>query len=63
MPKQVITQILENTDKESVLQELKAEIKKKISQTRNLPNPYFISLAAWIYNEYIRGGATSTEFF
>lgn len=34
-PKQVITQILENTDKESVLQELKEEIKKKISL-----NPY-----------------------
>ncbi len=34
-PKQVITQILENTDKESVLQQLKAEIKKKISL-----NPY-----------------------
>ena len=34
-PKQVITQILENTDKESVLERLKAEIKKKISL-----NPY-----------------------
>jgi len=34
-PKQVITQILENTDKESVLQQLKEEIKKKISR-----NPY-----------------------
>ncbi len=34
-PKQVITQILENTDKESVLQQLKDEIKKKISL-----NPY-----------------------
>ncbi len=34
-PKQVITQILENTDKESVLQKLKEEIKKKISL-----NPY-----------------------
>ena len=34
-PKQVITQILANTDKESVLQQLKAEIKKKISL-----NPY-----------------------
>ncbi len=34
-PKQVITQILENTDKESVLEQLKAEIKKKISL-----NPY-----------------------
>lgn len=34
-PKQVITQILENTDKESVLQQLKEEIKKKISL-----NPY-----------------------
>ncbi len=34
-PKQVITQILENTDKESVLQQLKAEIKAKISR-----NPY-----------------------
>ena len=34
-PKQVITQILENTDKESVLERLKVEIKKKISL-----NPY-----------------------
>ena len=34
-PKQVITQILENTDKESVLEQLKVEIKKKISL-----NPY-----------------------
>jgi len=34
-PKQVITQILENTNKESVLRELKEEIKKKISL-----NPY-----------------------
>lgn len=34
-PKQVVTQILENTDKESVLQRLKEEIKKKISL-----NPY-----------------------
>jgi len=34
-PKQVITQILENTDKESVLEQLKEEIKKKISL-----NPY-----------------------
>ena len=34
-PKQVITQILENTDKESVLKQLKDEIKKKISL-----NPY-----------------------
>ncbi len=34
-PKQVITQILENTDKESVLEKLKEEIKKKISL-----NPY-----------------------
>ena len=34
-PKQVVTQILENTDKESVLERLKAEIKKKISL-----NPY-----------------------
>jgi small GTP-binding protein len=34
-PKQVITQILENTDKRSVLEQLKAEIKKKISL-----NPY-----------------------
>ncbi|MGI9429209.1 MAG: YcjF family protein [Bythopirellula sp.] len=34
-PKQVITQILENTDKESVLDQLKEEIKKKISL-----NPY-----------------------
>ena len=33
--KQVITQILENTDKESVLEQLKDEIKKKISS-----NPY-----------------------
>lgn len=33
--KQVITQILENTDKESVLEQLKEEIKKKISL-----NPY-----------------------
>lgn len=34
-PKQVVTQILENTDKASVLERLKAEIKKKISV-----NPY-----------------------
>jgi hypothetical protein len=34
-PKQVVTQILENTDKESVLERLKSEIKKKISL-----NPY-----------------------
>ncbi len=34
-PKQVVTQILENTDKDSVLEQLKAEIKKKISL-----NPY-----------------------
>ena len=34
-PKQVITQILENTDKATVLERLKAEIKKKISL-----NPY-----------------------
>jgi hypothetical protein len=34
-PKQVVTQILENTDKASVLERLKAEIKKKISL-----NPY-----------------------
>lgn len=34
-PKQVITQILENTDKASVLERLKAEIKQKISL-----NPY-----------------------
>ena len=34
-PKQVITQILENTDKESVLERLKTEIKQKISL-----NPY-----------------------
>jgi small GTP-binding protein len=34
-PKQVITQILENTDKRSVLERLKSEIKKKISL-----NPY-----------------------
>lgn len=34
-PKQVVTQILNNTDKESVLERLKAEIKKKISL-----NPY-----------------------
>ena len=34
-PKQVITQILENTDKRSVLERLKAEIKEKISL-----NPY-----------------------
>ena len=34
-PKQVVTQILNNTDKESVLKQLKAEIKKKISL-----NPY-----------------------
>jgi len=34
-PKQVITQILDNTDKQSVLERLKAEIKKKISL-----NPY-----------------------
>ncbi len=34
-PKQVITQILENTDKRSVLERLKAEIKQKISL-----NPY-----------------------
>jgi len=34
-PKQVITQILENTDKQSVLEQLKAEIKEKISL-----NPY-----------------------
>jgi small GTP-binding protein len=33
-PKRVITQILENTDKQSVLQRLKAEIKKKISLNR-----------------------------
>jgi len=33
-PKRVITQILENTDKRSVLQRLKAEIKKKISLNR-----------------------------
>ena len=34
-PKGVVTRILENTDKESVLQRLKEEIKKKISL-----NPY-----------------------
>jgi small GTP-binding protein len=34
-PKQVVTQILDNTDKESVLQQLKEQIKKKISL-----NPY-----------------------
>jgi len=34
-PKQVITQILENTDKQSVLERLKSEIKQKISL-----NPY-----------------------
>ena len=34
-PKQVVEQILNNTDKESVLEQLKAEIKKKISL-----NPY-----------------------
>ncbi len=34
-PKQVVTQILENTDKKSVLERLKMEIKKKISV-----NPY-----------------------
>ena len=33
-PKRVITQILENTDKRSVLQRLKSEIKKKISLNR-----------------------------
>src|SRR6476659_1184109 len=33
-PKRVVTQILENTDKRSVLQRLKAEIKKKISLNR-----------------------------
>ena len=33
-PKQVVTQILENTDKESVLEQLKEEIKKKISLNR-----------------------------
>jgi small GTP-binding protein len=33
-PKRVITQILENTDKRSVLQRLKEEIKKKISLNR-----------------------------
>ncbi len=34
-PKQVVTQILENTDKQSVLEKLKEEIKRKISR-----NPY-----------------------
>ena len=34
-PKQVVNQILENTDKESVIERLKEEIKKKISL-----NPY-----------------------
>ncbi len=34
-PKRVITQILENTDKRSVLQRLKSEIKKKISLNRH----------------------------
>jgi uncharacterized protein (DUF697 family) len=34
-PKRVVTRILENTDKESILQRLKEEIKKKISL-----NPY-----------------------
>jgi len=34
-PKQVVTQILDNTDKQSVLEKLKTEIKKKISK-----NPY-----------------------
>lgn len=33
-PKRVVTRILENTDKESVLQRLKEEIKKKISLNR-----------------------------
>ncbi len=33
-PKQVITQILANTDKESVIQQLKSEISKKISLNR-----------------------------
>jgi uncharacterized protein (DUF697 family) len=35
-PKQVITQILANTDKESVLHQLKDEIKKKISLNRHV---------------------------
>ncbi len=34
-PKQVVTQILENTDKQSVIEKLKEEIKRKISK-----NPY-----------------------
>jgi hypothetical protein len=33
-PKQVVTRILENTDRRSVLQRLKEEIKKKISLNR-----------------------------
>ena len=33
-PKRVITKILENTDKQSVLQHLKSEIKRKISLNR-----------------------------
>jgi hypothetical protein len=33
-PKRVITRILENTDKRSVLQRLKEEIKRKISLNR-----------------------------
>jgi small GTP-binding protein len=34
-PKRVVTRILENTDKQSVLQRLKEEIKKKISMNRH----------------------------
>jgi hypothetical protein len=34
-PKRVVTRILENTDKRSVLERLKTEIKKKISLNRH----------------------------
>ena len=34
-PKQIVTQILENTDRQSILEQLKSEIRKKISL-----NPY-----------------------
>jgi hypothetical protein len=34
-----VTQILENTDKQSVLEQLKAEILKKLATNRHADNP------------------------
>ena len=38
-PKAVVTQILENTDKQSVLEQLKAEILKKLAVNRHADEP------------------------